>query len=71
MIVDTNVLLRMAQVTSTDHLADKSAVLALERAGFSLCIVPQVLYEFWVVATGPANVNGLGKHRSFRFSTPI
>lgn len=26
-----------------------------------LCLVPQALYEFWVVCTRPVAVNGLGK----------
>jgi predicted nucleic acid-binding protein len=33
---------------------------ALDRRGDQLCVVPQVLYEFWVVATRPSADNGLG-----------
>ena len=29
--------------------------------GHELYIVPQCLYEFWVVSTRPMNVNGLGR----------
>lgn len=32
----------------------------LERDGEDLVIVPQVLVEFWAVATRPVSVNGLG-----------
>lgn len=28
--------------------------------GDVLCLVPQIFYEFWVVATRPPTVNGLG-----------
>ena len=30
------------------------------RADVTLCLVPQVIYEFWVAATRPLDVNGLG-----------
>lgn len=32
----------------------------LKARGDSVCIVPQVLYEFWTVATRPPGANGLG-----------
>ncbi len=59
-LIDTNVLLRVAQVTSQHHAIAKSAVLTLSQLNIALCIVPQVIYEFWVAATRPLNVNGLG-----------
>lgn len=60
LLLDTNVLLRLAQVASPDHSAAKGAVLQLADDGHQLCLVPQVVYEFWVVATRPVEVNGLG-----------
>jgi len=60
LLLDTNILLRLAQTSSPDHLAAKSAVLGLSQAQVILCVVPQVIYEFWVVATRPLTVNGLG-----------
>ena len=36
------------------------ALAALRQRGEELCILPQNLYEFWVVATRPLSVNGLG-----------
>jgi predicted nucleic acid-binding protein len=60
LLIDTNVLLRIAQTSSPDHGTAKSAVLALVDADVKLCIVPQIIYEFWVVATRPQSVNGLG-----------
>lgn len=59
-LIDTNLLLRIAQVASPDHQTAKAAILSLVQAGATLCIVPQVIYEFWVAATRPLNVNGLG-----------
>lgn len=59
-LLDTNLLLRLAQVTSPQHADAKSAILALDDAELDLCLVPQVIYEFWVVATRPMEANGLG-----------
>jgi len=47
-------------VASNDHLTAKAAVVALANAGTEFCVVPQVIYEFWVAATRPVDVNGLG-----------
>ncbi|MDZ4688492.1 MAG: type II toxin-antitoxin system VapC family toxin [Planctomycetaceae bacterium] len=59
-LVDTNVLLRIAQVGHPGHAAATEAVLKLTRADFELCVSPQVIYEFWVAATRPLAANGLG-----------
>jgi predicted nucleic acid-binding protein len=59
-LLDTNILLRIVQKNSPDHVAARSAVLSLAKTDIDLCLVPQVIYEFWAVATRPANVNGLG-----------
>ena len=59
-LLDTNVLLRIAQMTSPHHASARIAVLQLAQAGNSLYIVPQVVYEYWAVATRPVAVNGLG-----------
>jgi hypothetical protein len=37
-----------------------TSVSALRQKGESLCLAPQNLYEFWVVATRPVGENGLG-----------
>lgn len=37
-----------------------NAVQTLRLANEILCLVPQVLYEYWVVATRPVEFNGLG-----------
>ena len=43
------------------HQEALDAVRLLIQQGHKLHVVPQNFYEFWVVATRPANVNGLGK----------
>lgn len=59
-LVDTNVLLRTAQENHSMHKSSVQAVRILFEQGKRLCIVPQNLIEFWVVATRPIEVNGLG-----------
>jgi hypothetical protein len=59
-LVDTNLLLREVQPGHVQHRAAVDAGDALRLRGDVLCLVPQVLYEFWAVATRPAAVNGLG-----------
>src|SRR5262249_46175376 len=59
-LLDTNILGRMAEPGPVQHQLAVDAVAALVCRGDSPCLVPQVLYEFWVVATRPAAANGLG-----------
>ena len=59
-LIDTNVLLRRAQVASQHHQTAVDSIQALVQANLDVCLVPQVIYEFWVAATRPVNVNGLG-----------
>ena len=59
-LVDTNVLLRMSDRTSPVHLLAGQAAATLLRENHQLWITGQNLIEFWVVATRPLNVNGLG-----------
>lgn len=58
--LDTNVLLRAAAPTSTHHAAAVEAVKRLLAGGEGLFLAPQVLVEFWSVATRPVEVNGYG-----------
>jgi predicted nucleic acid-binding protein len=58
-LLDTNVLCRLAQQGHPQHAATMSAVSKLQQGGHDLCLVPQVFYEYWVVATRPAAQNGL------------
>lgn len=59
-LVDTNVLLRVVEPGHAQHTTAVTALRRLRQAGEILCIVPQVHYEFWVVATRPIAVRGLG-----------
>ncbi len=58
-LVDTNILLRIAQPGSPHHHDALAALDVLDQAGHELCLVPQVVYEYWVSATRPVSVNGL------------
>ncbi len=58
-LVDTNVLLRAVQVEHPDHLLATRALSALLLSGEGPHVCPQNIYEFWVVATRPAAMNGL------------
>jgi predicted nucleic acid-binding protein len=59
-VLDTNVLLRLVHAEAPEHELCQGAVRTLLGRGSALAIVLQVAVEFWVVATRPANVNGLG-----------
>lgn len=60
-LVDTNVLARAAQPAHPMQQPAEDALAALRAQGHTLCVVPQVLYEFWALSTRPTSVNGLGK----------
>jgi predicted nucleic acid-binding protein len=57
--LDTNILTRTAQPAHSSHKDTLDALEVLKKQGEDLCIVPQNLYEFWVVATRPLAANGL------------
>ena len=59
-LVDSNILLRVAQPTIASHATSVNALTQIADAGHELCLVPQSIYEYWVVATRPVTVNGLG-----------
>lgn len=59
-LLDTNILTRLAQPGHTQHPLAMAAVRALTERQDTLCLVPQNLYEFWAVSTRPAGENGLG-----------
>ena len=59
-LLDVNVLLRLADPTSAAHAIAALAVSTLRAQGESLHIVPQSVCEFWAVATRPMANNGLG-----------
>ena len=59
-LLDTNILLRLANAGDPQHGTARAAVGKLAAAGERLCYVPQCAYEYFVVATRPVAVNGLG-----------
>jgi predicted nucleic acid-binding protein len=60
-LVDTNILSRMAEPGHAMSQAALDSTRALGLQGHALYVVPQNLYEFWVVCTRPQANNGLGK----------
>ena len=60
LLVDTNGLLRTVQPASHHHSIAISSLERVESQGVELCVVPQVIYEFWGAATRPVEANGLG-----------
>jgi predicted nucleic acid-binding protein len=59
-LVDTNVLLRLVEPGHRHHVVASTAIRTLRQAGNTLCVVPQVHYEFWVAATREVAQNGFG-----------
>jgi predicted nucleic acid-binding protein len=59
-LLDTNILLRAADVSSATHSLANNAIDQIIVDGNECVITSQVLIEFWVVATRPTDVNGLG-----------
>jgi len=60
-LLDTNILTRLIEPGHAMHPDALNSTRVLGLQGHSLCIVPQNLYEFWVVCTRPLASNGLGK----------
>ncbi len=63
-LLDSNVLLRSVEPKHVHNRDSTHAIDRLRRHGHDLTIVPQVLYEFWSVATRPIENNGLGMSTS-------
>jgi len=59
-LLDTNVVLRLGDKGHAMHGEALAAIDWLDANGHECVIVPQVLYEYWVVATRPIETNGLG-----------
>lgn len=57
---DTSVLVRLYDTNNPLSTVVRQCFRKIERDGQELVIVPQILVEFWAVATRPTNVNGLG-----------
>ena len=59
-LLDTNILLRASDRSSSRYDLAVNSVASLIIQGHECIITPQILIEFWVVATRPIEVNGLG-----------
>ncbi|MFQ4136405.1 type II toxin-antitoxin system VapC family toxin [Nodosilinea sp. PGN35] len=59
-LLDTNILLRSSDSNSPWQALAGSAVAQLLNQNHQLWVTSQNLVEFWVVATRPVSVNGLG-----------
>ena len=59
-LLDSNIVLRLIQPTDALYLTISQAVDNLQKNGEQIVLIPQILVEFWVVATRPVSVNGLG-----------
>jgi predicted nucleic acid-binding protein len=59
-LVDANILLRLANAADPQHASAVGATDNLHQKGEDLCVVPQNFYEFWSVATRPRANNRLG-----------
>ena len=59
-LLDTNILLRASDRSSSRYDLAVNSVASLIAQGHECIITPQILIEFWVVATRPTEVNGLG-----------
>ena len=59
-LLDTNIIVRFADIESLDYSHINDAIFQILSQGDRCCITAQVIIEFWVVATRPVSVNGLG-----------
>ena len=57
-LIDTNILLRIADPAHTIHPVAVNATATLRKMSHELLIVPQTLYEFWAMATRTIQANG-------------
>jgi predicted nucleic acid-binding protein len=60
LFVDTNILIRVSDADDPTHAVCVEAVRRLQTEANELCFGAQVMIEYWVVATRPRTVNGLG-----------
>jgi len=59
-LLDTNILLRRLESNHPMHQEAEDSVALLRQQGEVLRLVPQNIYELWVVCTRPTSQNGLG-----------
>jgi predicted nucleic-acid-binding protein len=59
-LLDTNVIMRFCNPSDVQHGLATDAISRLLIQSDECLLVMQVIIEFWVVATKPIQVNGLG-----------
>ena len=59
-LLDTNIIVRAAQPSLPSWPIIDQSLASLINQKATLCLVPQTIYEFWVVATRPISQNGFG-----------
>lgn len=59
-LVDTNVFVRLLNRDDPLYQQARNAIDRAIEEGYRLCITPQIVVEFWNVATRPRSANGLG-----------
>lgn len=59
-LLDTNILIASKQSGHPHHALATKKLIALSAEGVDLVICPQVIYEFYVVLTKPADKGGFG-----------
>jgi len=59
LLLDSNIILRLSDTSHNSHGLAVEAIERLHRDGHDCVLVPQVIYEYWVVATRPIAVHGL------------
>lgn len=68
LFLDTNILVRLFDVNSIDHSKVRTYLSELSFRITPCAINLQVMSEFWVVVTRPANLNGFGWNPSDAFT---
>ena len=58
--LDANIVLRLTDTSSPQYPKILKAIASLKENNHELFLAPQVLMEFWSVATRPVDVNGFG-----------
>lgn len=59
-LLDTNVLVSLANPADRNHSLTVQTIQGLRAQKVSILLAPQILYEFWVVATRDLAANGMG-----------
>lgn len=59
-LADTNVVVPLVQQNHPLHDLVSAAARTIIERDHQICLVPQVLYEYWVTATRPLSANGFG-----------